>query len=212
MTDTRVFTIDCKNPQASLVERAAALLSEGRLVVAPTETRYGLLARADDAAAVERLYAVKGRRPEAPLAMFVDGIAGLEQYGEMTPVSRRLAERFLPGPLTLVLTAKRETELPVVQDGRIGLRVSSSSVIAAILARVAYPLTATSANLSGAGETETLEEIVDAFGDRVALYLDGGRLEGPVSTVLLCEEERTEILREGALARAEIERVLERRP
>lgn len=209
MAEHQVVTIDCDNPQPPLTERAATLLSQGELVVAPTETRYVLLTRADDLKSLERLYIVKGRRSDAAVAVFVENVEGLERCGEMTPASRRLAARFMPGPLTLVLTASRGLEWPVVQESRIGLRVSSSAVVRAILTRVQHPLTATSANPSGRGDAETIEQIVAAFGDNVALYLDGGSLVGPVSTVVLCEGDRTELLREGAVSRADIASVLE---
>ncbi len=208
MTDCPVVQIDCENPRSRPIDQAVALLLRGDLVVAPTETRYGLLARADDSESLEKLCRVKGRDRAAAVAIFVDSIEALETYGVMTPSARRLAKRFMPGPLTLVLTAADETTLPVVSDGRVGLRVSSSPVVEAILEKVRKPLTATSANLTGHGEAETIDQVVEAFGSDVALYLDGGRLTGPVSTVVSCEGDRTELLREGALSAAGIASVL----
>ncbi len=209
MTDCPVVRIDCENPQGRLIDQAAALLLRSELVVAPTETRYGLLARADDSESLQELYRVKGRDRAAAVAIFVDSIEALDAYGVMTPSARQLAKRFMPGPLTLVLTAADETTLPVVSDGRVGLRVSSSPVVKAILEKVRKPLTATSANLTGHGEVETIDQVVEAFGSAVALYLDAGYLAGNVSTVVLCQGDRTELLREGALSAAGIASVLE---
>jgi L-threonylcarbamoyladenylate synthase len=209
MTEYQIVRIARDNPQPQLTDRAAALLADGELVVAPTETRYGLLARADDTTAVQKLYRLKGRKADAPMAVFVDSVEALESCGQMTPASRRLAAHFMPGPLTLVLTAGRDLTWPVVQEGRVGLRVSSSPVVQAILAKVQKPLTATSANLSGAPEAETVEQIAAGLGTGVALYLDGGRLVGPVSTVVHCQENDTELLREGAVSRVDIASALE---
>ena len=208
MTDCPVVRIDCENPQGRLIDQAVALLLRGDLVVAPTETRYGLLARADDSKSLEKLYRAKDRDRAAAVAIFVDSIEALDTYGVMTPSARRLAKRFMPGPLTLVLTAADETTLPVESDGRVGLRVSSSPVVKAILEKVRKPLTATSANLTGHGEAETIDQVVEAFAGDVALYLDGGRLAGTVSTVVLCQGGRTELLREGALSADGIASVL----
>ena len=209
MTDCQVVRIDCENPQDRLIDQAAALFLRGELVVAPTETRYGLLARADDTESLQKLYRSKGRERADAIAVFVDSIEALDAYGVMTPSARRLARQFMPGPLTLVLAAADETTLPVVSDGRVGLRVSSSPVVRAILEKVRKPLTATSANLTGHVEAETVDQVVEAFGSDVALYLDAGHLVGPVSTVVLCQGERTELLREGAFSAAGIASVLE---
>lgn len=208
MTDCPVVRIDCENPQGRLIDQAVALLLRGDLVVAPTETRYGLLARADDSKSLEKLYRAKDRDRAAAVAIFVDSIEALDTYGVMTPSARRLAKRFMPGPLTLVLTAADEATLPVESDGRVGLRVSSSPVVKAILEKVRKPLTATSANLTGHGEAETIDQVVEAFTSDVALYLDGGRLAGAVSTVVLCQGDRTKLLREGALSADGIASVL----
>lgn len=191
-----------------MIDQAVALLLQGDLVVAPTETKYGLLARADDSESLQKLCRAKGRDSAAAVAVFVGSIEALDAYGVMTPSARRLAKRFMPGPLTLVLTATKKTISPVTHEGRVGLRVSSSKVVEAILERVRKPLTATSANLTGHGEAETIDQVVEAFGSDVALYLDGGRLVGPVSTVVLCQGDRTEMLREGALSAVGIASVL----
>ncbi len=209
MTDCPVVRIDCENPQGRLIDQAATLLLRCDLIVAPTETRYGLLARADDSRSLEKLYRAKDRDRAAAVAIFVDSIEALDAYGVMTPSARRLAKRFMPGPLTLVLTAADEATLTVESDGRVGLRVSSSPVVKALLEKVRKPLTATSANLTGHGEAETIDQVVETFGSDVALYLDAGRLVGSVSTVVLCQGDRTELLREGALSAAGVASVLQ---
>jgi tRNA threonylcarbamoyl adenosine modification protein (Sua5/YciO/YrdC/YwlC family) len=130
--------------------------------------------------------------------------AEAEQYGRVNRVAAALAERFLPGPVTLVLRATCDWPPPLVVDGKIGLRCSSVPVVNEILARVGVPIAATSANISGRAERDRVQDIVDDFGDRVALYLDCGPLTGPASTVVDCSEDEPRVLREGAVASEEI--------
>jgi tRNA A37 threonylcarbamoyladenosine synthetase subunit TsaC/SUA5/YrdC len=97
---------------------------------------------------------------------------------------------------------------PVVVDGSIGVRVSSSGLIAGLVRAAGTPLTATSANLSGAPDAETIDQITAVFGDGVDLYLDGGALTGPVSTVVDCRGDGVRVLRRGAIAAVEVEEEL----
>lgn len=209
MNEQRICLVDVDGLQPALLERAAKALSEGDLVVAPTETRYGLLARADDAAALEKLYHAKGRKSGTPVAVFVNDVTALGACSVMTASSDVLAARFLPGPLTLVLKAAPGNDWPAVNDGWVGLRVSSSRIVQALVGSTQFPLSATSANKSGDPETETIEEVYDALGDEVALYLDAGRLTRAVSTVVRCDGERIEILREGSVSRNDVMAALE---
>lgn len=208
MTDAPVFGIDPRHPDQGLIRLAVEALTNGDLIVAPTETRYGLLARADNDRAIERVFEAKGRGLLRPTAMFVQSEDGLRALGEMTPSAERLTRAFLPGPLTLVLRSRVAWGEPRVSAGLIGLRWSSSPVIAEILRHVTFPVTATSANRTGSTELETVTEIRDALGMTVELYLDGGRLNGPVSTVVQCVGEDTAILREGAISAELVESLL----
>ena len=187
------------------VERAAGVLVSHGLVVAPTETRYGLLVRADDDTAVARLFEVKGRIASNPTAFFVGGLDEMSRYGRLTPAARKLAEHFLPGPLTLVLEAIVPWGPPRVVNGRIGFRWSSSPFIQHLVTQVGAPLTATSANRSGQPDLERIEEIQAILGEAVDLYIDGGRLAGPASTVIECVGDNVRILREGAISAQQIE-------
>lgn len=205
MTSPIIEQIDFATPDASVVTKAASILEDGALVVAPTETRYGLLARADKAEAVSRLYSVKGRPAQLPTAIFVPDIESLSNYGRPTPLALKIAERFLPGPLTLVMESDIKLPEPLVVDGKIGIRISPAPFIKALLAEVVFPLTATSANPSGEKELDTVDEIARAFGGKVDMYIDAGLLDEPVSTVLDVSDETPVILREGAITAAELE-------
>ncbi len=204
MMSPKIDTIEYSAPDQSLVDRAAAILDEGGLIVAPTETRYGLLARADVPESVARLYSIKGRPLTLPTAIFVKDIDGIPRYGRLNAAARRLAEKFLPGPMTLVIEASANLGEPMVVDGKIGIRVSSAPFIRRLLETVKFPVTATSANISGDQELETVEEIARAFGGKIDLYVDAGVLDNPVSTVVDATEDNPVVLRKGAITESEI--------
>jgi len=203
-----LISVERSSEYASAAAQAATVLAQGGLVVAPTETRYGLLASTDRADAMIQVTELKRRSATKPVAVFVGHMEEIESLAEMPPAARKLAEAFLPGPLTLVLAARIDWPPPLVVDGRIGLRYSSSPFMAALMGTVGSPLTATSANLSGSPEAESIDQIQAAFGDRVDLYLDGGRLSGPVTTVVDASGDGVKILREGAILRRQIGTVL----
>jgi len=176
------------------------------VVVAPTETRYGMLARSDRQAGLERVYHLKNRPLTQPTAIMVPSPFDLPRYGIMTLEAERLSAAFLPGPLTLVLRAVPDWPPPRVVDGRIGLRCSSSPLVAALLAVVRCDLTATSANRTGEADLPDVKEIAALFGDGIDLYLDGGELTGPTSTVVDCSRPGVRILREGPIPTSDINR------
>jgi len=208
MTSPKIDTIDYASPDEAKVARAASILSQGGLVVAPTETRYGLLARADRPEILSKLYHVKGRPVSLPTAVFVKDVEGISEFGEVNAAVRRLAEKFLPGPLTLVVKAVVETGEPLVVDGKIGIRISSAPFIQNLLRAVDFPVTATSANPTGDDDLDTVEEIARVFGGKIELYLDVGVLDNPVSTVVDVSGDVPKVLREAAVAENEILEVL----
>ena len=205
---SRIMPIILPQGTPETLNRAVQILEANGLVVAPTETRYGLLTRADSDRAVTRLFEIKGRTPQMPTAMFVQGIDAMSRYGHVTSSARQLARQFLPGPLTLVLQAVIAWGPPRVVGGKIGFRWSSSPLIIALLDKMQGPLTATSANRSGQPDLESVEEIAAVFGDEIDLYIGGGTLAGPTSTVVECIGESVRVLREGAISAAAIENCL----
>ncbi len=203
-----IVDIDAGSPDQNIIKQAVQVLDSGGLVVAPTETRYGLLANADDSAALGRVFEIKGRRADVPTALFVTGFDMMVEFGEMTGSAIALAKAFLPGPMTIVVKARKKWGPPRVVDGKVGLRLSSCRVIHGIMRRVPYPVTATSANLSGALEPHTVTEIKQMLAAGVELYLDAGPLTGVASTVIDCTGPRPVILRPGAITADAISRVL----
>jgi L-threonylcarbamoyladenylate synthase len=211
MTPLYIRDIDPLHPDRSLIILTAEILKKGGLVVAPTETKYGLIAQTDDVCAMERLFDLKKRDKTVPTAIFVHSRREIGIIGEENDCSRKLADSFLPGPLTLVLKARSAERPPVVVEGKVGIRYSSSPVIKNILEQIDGNLSATSANLSGTAEPQTVPEIAALFGGEVAIYLDAGPLRSPVSTVVDCSSGKEyRILRIGAISAKEISKSLER--
>jgi len=178
-------------------------------VVAPTETRYGILARADRREILEKLYRVKAREINKPTSVLVARPEDAGRLGRFTELAKRLAGVFLPGPLTLVLAALGDWFPPAVVDGKIGIRCSSLPFVSGLVGAFEAPLTATSANRAGGAEFGNIDEIEREFGDKIDLYLDAGSLTGMTSTVVDCSGPEIVILREGAISRSRIEAALQ---
>ena len=204
MTNQRIISVNFDSPDPNAINQAIDILNGGGLVVAPTETLYGLLGRADKAEVVEKVYRVKGRPLSQATAVFLRNLDTVASYGELNPAAKCLAELFLPGPLTLIMKALAGQDTPVTCEGKIGIRISKSPVIMAIVEKVTYPLTATSANVSGSVEPYTVDDISLALGAGVDLYLDSGELIGAPSTVVDCTDDSPRILRKGAIDEIDI--------
>ncbi len=183
---------------------AGRLLRDGRLVAFPTETVYGLGADATDEAAVDRIFATKGRPGDNPLIVHVAAADRLADVAaSVTPLAARLAARFWPGPLTLVLDAR--PDLPRRTTGgldSVAVRVPAHPVARALIAAAGVPVAAPSANRSGRPSPTTAAHVVADLGGRVDAVVDGGRCEvGVESTVVDARGDRPVVLREGAVTR-----------
>ena len=194
---THVLSLDPHVPQPDVIQQAAACLARGGLVAFPTETVYGVGALADDANAVARLAAAKGRASEKPFAQLVADDGQAERVAEVgAAVAQQLMRRFWPGPLTLVLPSRA--------GGTIGLRCPDHPVAQALLAAVGRPLVATSANRSGAADARTAAEVAASLGDAIDLILDAGpaRAGQPSTVVEVTGTAGYRILSDGAVSRA----------
>jgi len=192
------------------IEQAIEILKRGGIVAFPTDTVYGLGANALDEGAVLRVYEAKGRPRHLALPLLLADISQIGAVARPVPeIAWRLAQRFLPGGLTLVLH-KASSVSTVVSGGgeKIAVRVPNHPVPLALIEGLGAPITGTSANLTGSPSPDTAEEVHQQMGDRVDLVIDGGRCPGGMdSTVLDLTGETPRILREGAISRGEIERV-----
>jgi L-threonylcarbamoyladenylate synthase len=195
---------DRLSPDEPGMARAAELLRDGELVAFPTDTVYGIGCRTGDPGALARLFAAKRRPPEKAVPWLVASPDEVTRLGfRADERAAGLADRFWPGALTLVLPAV---------DGRApqGFRVPGHALTLALLA-AAGPLAVSSANRSGEPETLDADDVAIAFADsdEPAATVDGGRVPGGVaSSVVDLTGPRARLVREGALSRAEIERVI----
>jgi L-threonylcarbamoyladenylate synthase len=194
------------------IRAAAELLREGRLVAFPTETVYGLGGDATNGRAVAAIFEAKGRPHFNPLIVHVPSIAQVEAQAYMTPLAKRLAEAFWPGPLTLVLDRSAACNLSdLVSAGleTIALRVPDHPIAQALLAACGRPLAAPSANRSGAVSPTQAAHVQADLGESVALILDGGpTAHGLESTVIAARGDAPVLLRSGAVTAETIEAVL----
>jgi L-threonylcarbamoyladenylate synthase len=192
------------------IRAAAAVLRRGGLVAYPTETFYGLGALARDAAAVERLARAKGRPEGKPLPLLAADRAAVEEVAVVSEPAARLAARFWPGPLTLVLPARPGLPAPVTAgEGTVAVRVPGSEVARALAREAGGAIVSTSANLAGAAPPVRASEVDPALAGRIDLVLDGGAAPGGLpSTIVRLEGERPVLVRAGPIALEDVERAL----
>jgi L-threonylcarbamoyladenylate synthase len=207
------MTIADGNDTAAL-RRAAAELAAGELVAFPTETVYGLGARADDDAAVARIFAAKGRPADHPLIVHVSDVGGARAFAREWPASaQRLAEAFWPGPLTVIVP--RRPEMAAAAAGgqaSVGLRCPAHPVAQALLAEAAAlgvaGVAGPSANRFGRISPTTAAHVHEEFGDALSI-LDGGECEAGIESAIVdCSRGAPALLRPGVLTRAQLEAVL----
>lgn len=195
------------------IQRAAEVLRDGGLVAVPTETVYGLAARADREDAVRKIYDAKGRPSFNPLIIHVPDVAAAARLARLDERAERLAAHFWPGALTLVLPLREDAGIAALVTAglpTVALRCPDHPVMRALLAACALPLAAPSANRSGAVSPTTPQHVVDSLGDRVDLILDGGpcRLGLESTIVALREDGSWQVLRPGPISEAEIEEAI----
>jgi L-threonylcarbamoyladenylate synthase len=186
---------------AQALEQAAALLHAGGLVAFPTDTVYGLGAALFNVQAIEQLYIVKGRDAAKAIAVLVGDESALGQVaGVLSGVAARLARRFWPGPLTLVVAAHPSLPASLSPLPTVGVRMPDHPVALALL-RHTGPLAVTSANLSGEPSATTAEEVYAQLKGRIPFILDGGQTPGGrPSTVVDCTGRELVILRQGPIS------------
>ena len=193
------------------VETFERCISVGGVAIFPADTVYGLATEPDSREGVERLYRLKGRRPERPAAvMFFQLDAALAALREVGDRTRAAVERLLPGALTLVLPnpARRYPLACGPEPERLGLRVPALEGGLAPLASIGWPVLQSSANRSGARDARRLADVDQGVRDSVDLQLDGGDLPGTPSTVIDLtgweQEGRYDIVRQGALGAGDV--------
>ena len=189
--------------------RALAILQDGGLVAFPTDTVYGVGALAFNGAAVGSIYTAKDRPVEKAIPVLIGDPADLAKVTlEVPGMATRLAARFWPGPLTLVVPKHPHLPEAVSATSTVGVREPDHGV-ARVLLLAAGPMAVTSANLSGQPSPSTAQEVLTQLGGRIALIIDGGKTPGRVpSTVVDCAGTEPHIIRSGPILEEEIRAAL----
>ena len=202
------WRVSASDPEADVLVRAAEAIRAGGVVVFPTDTLYGLAADPRSARAVESVFRLKGRPAAEPLPLVAADVDQVErQAAVMSPLARRLAAAFWPGPLTLVLTASPALAPEVTAGtGTVAVRVPAHAVARQLAALAGCPLTATSANRSGDPPADTAEAAAAGLEAGLSGILDAGRTPGGApSTIVDARGDGPRLVRAGAIA---FERVL----
>jgi tRNA threonylcarbamoyl adenosine modification protein (Sua5/YciO/YrdC/YwlC family) len=211
-----IVRINRENPEPNLVAYVADQLQKGEVLAMPTDTFYGLAADPLNLRAVDRVYEIKQRLRYKPLSLLISSVEQAESLARnLLPEFYALTERFWPGPLTLIVHAAPRLPLRVTANsGNVALRVPAANIPLAVIRKAGVPVTATSANLSGAAECTTAQAVRDQLGNRLNVIVDGGTSprEVPSTIVDLTVDEIGKpcwrVQREGAIATRDIEALL----
>ncbi|MBE7436374.1 MAG: threonylcarbamoyl-AMP synthase [Anaerolineales bacterium] len=185
---------------ASEISRALEILRKGGIGAFPTDTVYGLGALAFDNAAIESIYTAKDRPLEKAIPILIGDLSDLDRIGSDIPeMALRFAERFWPGPLTCVIPKKSTLPPAVSATSTVAVRIPNHPDALALL-RAAGPMAVTSANISGAQNPLTAQDVYEQLQGRIPIILDGGKTPGGIpSTLVDCTGEKPVILREGPI-------------
>lgn len=202
---SKKFLID-----APIIEEAGEMIRRGELVAFPTETVYGLGANGLDPIARKKIFEVKARPNDKPLSLLVSSVEMIDRLALINSTAAGLIEKFFPGPLTLILSARSGSTIETIgsngsSGSTIGVRMPNHPIALALIEAAGVPIAAPSANLSGNPSPRTAQEVLNDLEGRIPLVLDGGACSiGIASTVVDVSTEQIKILRAGSLAAHEI--------
>lgn len=207
LVQTKILSVD----DLSAFPHTLELLRRGEVVAIPTDTVYGIAADGFNADAIEKLFVAKDRPSHKAIMLLIGDYADLEKIATyISPTAQRLAQKFWPGGLTLVVKAR--DELPsnlTAATNTIGVRLPDSDLVRELARALGRPLAATSANRSGGANPRTAQDVLNDLDGRIAMILDGGATPGNVpSTVLDCTVEPPRVLRAGAISSETLEQFL----
>ncbi|MFP5207539.1 MAG: L-threonylcarbamoyladenylate synthase [Acidobacteriota bacterium] len=202
-------------PQQDRIDYIVSCLRKGNVVALPTDTFYGLAVDPVNLRAVEQIYQIKTRQKHKPLSLLISSVGQAYSLARDTDAMLdKLADKFWPGPLTLIVRAGSKLPLrSTAHTGNVAIRVPDAVIPRAVVESFGLPITATSANLHGASECTNAACVRDQIGDRVPLIVDGGPTGRALPTTIVdlsLGPGRWEILREGAIPTHEIVMVLQR--
>jgi len=203
-----IVRINCEAPESSLIAYVAEQIRAGSVLGMPTDTFYGLAADPFNLRAVEKIYDVKSRSRHKPLSLLVESVDQAEDLTRPLPEEfYKLARKYWPGPMTLIVRAASRLPLKVTANtGNVALRVPAAKIPVAVVRAAGVPLTATSANVSGAAECTTADGVRLQLGEFIPVIVDGGPSPRSVpSTIVdLTDPAGWRVQREGAISAQEI--------
>jgi len=185
------------------LKKASVIIKKGGVVAYPTETFYGLGVKYDDISALKKLYGIKYRSWNKALPLIIGEGRELDLIAsDMTVSAEKLAKKFWPGPLTLLLPARPDiSEFITANTGKIAVRIPGASFALDLARSLGFPITATSANISGMPPADTAEDVIRYFGDALDLIVDCGKTPGgKPSTIVDASDQKIRFLRAGAVS------------
>ncbi|MDA8077631.1 MAG: L-threonylcarbamoyladenylate synthase [Nitrospiraceae bacterium] len=209
-----VLRTDHSGRQAA-VTKARDMITAGGVIAFPTETFYGIGVRYDDADALQRLYALKRRSADKALPLIIGSRDLLPLVScAADPLALLLAERFWPGPLTILMGARRDLpDLITAGTGKVAVRIPGPSFALDLVRSLPFPITATSANISGSPPASDPEDVLRYFDGMLDMLIDAGTAPGGrPSTIIEVIEGKIALLREGAVSYESIVKIAERPP
>jgi L-threonylcarbamoyladenylate synthase len=195
-------TVSPTDPEPRVLAGAAGVLSHGGLAIFPTDTLYGLAADPRNSAGVARVFRLKGRAAAQALPLVAASLEQVERsLGGVSGHTRRLADCFWPGPLTLIVEAGPEVAMAVLGgEGTVAVRVPNHAVARGLAASLGFPVVSTSANRAGQAAPATAEDAIAALGDEVDIVLDAGPVAGgEPSTIVDARGDEIRLIRAGAI-------------
>jgi tRNA threonylcarbamoyl adenosine modification protein (Sua5/YciO/YrdC/YwlC family) len=206
----QVLRVSPELPDPAVIREAADMIRRGLVVAYPTDTLYGLAVDPRNAGAVQRLYELKGRAETSALTLIAADLTHVRAAGEMTPEAERLAARWWPGPLTIVVRARGILAREMLAGGpTVGIRIPDHAVAIALAHDAGFPITATSANRSGATAASNAAAIEAALPDVDAIVDGGATRGGAPSTIVDASVTPVSLLREGVVPWAKVLRSLQ---
>jgi L-threonylcarbamoyladenylate synthase len=207
-----LLKISPENPDPAALRYAAAFIRRGELVAIPTDTFYGIAADPFNLSAVDQIYRVKGRPETRALPILVNTTTQAVALSRDVPYTfHRLAAKFWPGPLTLLVEASSGVPLKVTaHTGNVALRWPKSAIVNALIDLIKGPITGTSGNISGQPACASAIDLLEQMGDRLPLIIDAGATPGNLaSTIVKLEGDDWAMMREGVITEQQIKSALE---
>lgn len=181
------------------IKEVLKILDHGGIIIYPTETLYGIGAKYNNRKALKKVFEIKKRPSEKSFPLIVD-LKHLNLVAEYIPsVAKKLIEKYWPGPLTIILPARENLSQIIKKNGKVAVRMPGESFALKLIKESSFPITATSANISGYPAADCIETVLKYFKEDIDLIIDGGKLPGIPSTIVDVTVQPPEILRQGII-------------